>query len=678
MLVLLAAGILFAQQHTGKLFTQSIVFAQAENDSDQSSSEGKLVDSFKTEATSTYTVHTAGTTRVEHRFTITNLKPTTYLKQYSIKLQFPSVTEIAATSQGQAIKPYVVKDGPATSITLNFDDDVVGEGKTRVFTIAYTTKDVATGSGNVLEVRIPAFSSAQENQHVVYLNTPLKYGRPVRTNPNPDRQTTVGETLQLQYNRFPNDGISVLFGSEQTYDLITTYKLTNPSSSLGYTQIALPPDTSYQRMEYRLLEPRPQSMKIDEDGNWIATYLLEANTTVAVRVETQVTVTLEPDPFVPIIQPVADHVAEKPFWQSSAASVKNLAQSAMLHDIYNNVIKALSYDTERVKQGDITNRLGAEQALASPTAAVCQEYADVLIAAWRSVGVPARRLNGYAFSQNQETRPSSFRGTVLHAWVDYFDQASSRWRMVDPTWEDTTGGVDYFSEFDLNHIVLSINGISSSDPAPAGSYTESPEDAHLEVKVATATASAQPAFSATVTPRTAFGLKIPGAYTVTLENETGRAWYDTHVTLTTDAGTTVTPSQQTSTFLPFEQKIFTSALTTPLTDGWRTVPLTVTVVTAGQSEPYVITKENLTATPTIIAALATINPTTPVGVVAILCFLTAGSLLVFRRKRKTPIRRQSQKPQETTQQLPPATSIISPDSADGAGSGNDPVAGTRE
>lgn len=667
--VLLAFGLQFS---TAQLVNP--VAAQENTTESDQQAPAKLTDSFKTDATSTYTVTENGSTRVEHRFTITNQKPTTYLKQYLIKLQFPSVTEITASNQGKSIVPDVQKEGPATTITLNFDDEVVGEGKTRVFTIGYTTKDVSVGSGNVLELRIPAIAGAQESSHQVFVNLPVRYAFPVRANPKPDKQTITPESIQLHYSSFPSNGLSALFGSEQMYRLKTKYLLKNSSSSLGYTQIALPPDTSYQRMQYSVLEPKPEKMKIDEDGNWIATYLLPANTTTEVRLDAHATVTLEPDPLVPVIQPKPDHLNNKPFWQSNSATIQQFAQPALLRDVYDAVIHTLSYDTERVANGEITTRLGAEDALANPTSAVCQEYADLLIAGWRSVGIPARRLNGYAYSENKEIRPLSFQGTVLHAWVDYFDQASGRWRMVDPTWEDTTGGIDYFSEFDLNHIVLSINGVSSSDPAPAGSYSESPDEAELSVEVSEATVSAKPTFSVTIEPATAFGLKIPGSYQVTLSNQTGRAWYDTHVTMAANSGITISPPQQTSTFLPFEDKQFSATLVTAIRDGWKKTPVTFTLVAAGESEPYVITQENLTAAPALVSAIASINPSTPLGVIAFLSSLAAGSLLVFRRKRKTPLRWQSQRSQKAFEQLPPSKTVVGENPPNGSDGSNRPVA----
>ncbi len=44
------------------------------------------------------------------------------------------------------------------------------------------------------------------------------------------------------------------------------------------------------------------------------------------------------------------------------------------------------------------------------------------------------------------------------------------WVQIDPTWENTTKGVDYFNSFDLNHIAFVLKGRSSLTPYPAGAY----------------------------------------------------------------------------------------------------------------------------------------------------------------------------------------------------------------
>jgi hypothetical protein len=42
--------------------------------------------------------------------------------------------------------------------------------------------------------------------------------------------------------------------------------------------------------------------------------------------------------------------------------------------------------------------------------------------------------------------------------------------MVDPTWGNTTGGVDYFNTLDFDHIAFVVNGETSNYPIPAGGY----------------------------------------------------------------------------------------------------------------------------------------------------------------------------------------------------------------
>jgi cell division protein FtsB len=39
-----------------------------------------------------------------------------------------------------------------------------------------------------------------------------------------------------------------------------------------------------------------------------------------------------------------------------------------------------------------------------------------------------------------------------------------RWKSVDPTWESTSGGVDYFSQSLINHLAVAKRGTSSSEP----------------------------------------------------------------------------------------------------------------------------------------------------------------------------------------------------------------------
>jgi hypothetical protein len=101
------------------------------------------------------------------------------------------------------------------------------------------------------------------------------------------------------------------------------------------------------------------------------------------------------------------------------------------------------------------------------------EFTDLFIAIARAAGIPARESVGYAYTTNSRLRPLSLVADVLHAWPEYYDSEQKLWVPVDPTWANTTGGVNYFDKLDFNHIVFAHYGKSSDYPYPAGFYRKS-------------------------------------------------------------------------------------------------------------------------------------------------------------------------------------------------------------
>jgi len=101
------------------------------------------------------------------------------------------------------------------------------------------------------------------------------------------------------------------------------------------------------------------------------------------------------------------------------------------------------------------------------------QLADFFIALARAQGIPARELEGAAFSTSPELKPLSLSQDILHAWPEYYDEQKQSWIQVDPTWANTTGGIDYFNKLDLNHFVFVIHGSDPLKPPPAGSYKKS-------------------------------------------------------------------------------------------------------------------------------------------------------------------------------------------------------------
>ena len=164
-----------------------------------------------------------------------------------------------------------------------------------------------------------------------------------------------------------------------------------------------------------------------------------------------------------------EYLKEQPFWQTTDKRIKELALELKTpYKIYKYVVDNLKYDFKRLQTG--MPRLGALGVLKNPSSAVCLEFTDLFIALARAAGIPAREVNGFAYTQNSKERPLSLVKDVLHAWPEYYDSDMQTWVMVDPTWENTTGGTDYFYTLDFDHLAFVIKGISSTYPIPAGAY----------------------------------------------------------------------------------------------------------------------------------------------------------------------------------------------------------------
>lgn len=78
---------------------------------------------------------------------------------------------------------------------------------------------------------------------------------------------------------------------------------------------------------------------------------------------------------------------------------------------------------------DVTHVHSTIEEVLELRAGVCQDFAHLMIGCCRSIGLPARYVSGYLYSQ----RGSGIRGhEAMHAWLEC-PMADGRWLAVDPT-----------------------------------------------------------------------------------------------------------------------------------------------------------------------------------------------------------------------------------------------------
>ncbi|MES2186037.1 MAG: transglutaminase family protein [Pseudomonadota bacterium] len=80
---------------------------------------------------------------------------------------------------------------------------------------------------------------------------------------------------------------------------------------------------------------------------------------------------------------------------------------------------------------------------------VCQDFAHIMVACLRTMGVPARYVSGYLLTEPPPGKPRLIGSDASHAWVSVYvppadgdAAAEGRWHDFDPT-NDRTPGEDY-------------------------------------------------------------------------------------------------------------------------------------------------------------------------------------------------------------------------------------------
>lgn len=432
---------------------------------------------FNVDAIVTYNVQDSGSTVVTHNVTLTNNFSTLYATTYTLSLENIDVQNVsAAGSDGKGIPTDVQKSGDKTDIKLTFPDAVVGKNAARHFSINYESGGFATRTGEVWEVSIPRISDASSFQnYLVNLNIPPSFGLEAYISPRPTSSTQdeSGKKYTFTKTQVAETGITAGFGQFQVFTFNLSYHLENPLSISSETQVALPPDTAFQKVYFTKISPTPNNVLVDSDGNWLADFKLTPRQRVDVTVTGSVQIFAGYRPFPkPSPQELSANLKEMSYWQVNDPQIKALAaQLKTPKAIYDYVTSTLKYDFGRVQPN--VQRMGAIQALANPTQAICMEFTDTFIAIARAAGIPAREINGYAYTENPELQPLSLVADVLHSWPEYYDSQKGSWIPVDPTW-GSTSGIDFFDKLDLRHFAFVIHGVDSTKPYPPGSYKLGP------------------------------------------------------------------------------------------------------------------------------------------------------------------------------------------------------------
>lgn len=473
----------------------------------------------------TYEFASSGEARVTQEISLINQSADYYVSEYGLNLVGGKITDVAAYDSIGPLKVKTQEKDENTLIVLTFNEKVVGKGKVLSFILKYRIVNLAQKEGNLWQITIPKLVEKEKiDDYQLLIKLPKTMGKVAFVNPTPrsEEQDEGFTLLNFHKEDLLNYGVAITLGQYQTFVFRLNYWLKNPTANPVFQEIALPPDTDYQTVFYQSIQPEPETVTIDADGNWLAQYLLEPGQELNITADGQVNIFSQPQNKNDKL-PNADWLAEKKYWPVNDERIKKLAQELKTPEkIYRYVVNNLTYDYKEIKKDAV--RKGAVEVLAHPEHSVCSDFTDLFVSLCRAAGIPARELSGYAYSENEKIIALAANDDVLHSWAEYFDTEKKRWIMVDPTWENTSGGLDYFRKFDMAHFVFAIHGQDSVLPLPAGSYKQG-DNKQILVSFGKEIPPGPKYFSLKkISPKTIYSLK-GNQLILELKNESGYALY---------------------------------------------------------------------------------------------------------------------------------------------------------
>jgi hypothetical protein len=407
--------------------------------------------------------------KVRFNIKITNLKTEVYVNKFAIG--FPKTFTIAnlqsSDDRGQ-IEPKITSDEFNTKVEMEFSNPNIGRDSVNNFYLNFDQSNLFQLNGKVWEVVLPVIENRQDGNYQIVVILPEKGDRKISiAKPKP---SSIVEN-KIIWDNPTEKTIYAVFGDYQVYKTELVYHLKNYEVIPVVTEVTFPPDTLYQKTFIDSVNPPPTTSYQDNDGNLFGKYLLKPLETKTITykgfVEVFPSARSEIKPIINQQIEIQKNflLTSQKYWKiDKLDKIVNLTSP---RDIYDFTVKNLKYNYQKVIANNI--RLGANQVLINPDQAVCLEFTDLFVGISREKGIMAREVEGFGFSFDPKLQPLSLVSDVLHAWPEYYDENLRLWIPLDPTWENTSG-IDYFTSFDMNHIVFAIHGKKSDYPLPAGMY----------------------------------------------------------------------------------------------------------------------------------------------------------------------------------------------------------------
>ncbi len=431
-----------------------------------------------------YQVTSDANTRVEEVYTVTNNTSNRYLQSIVLSVPVDDVKNLSVEYQDGTAIPFTTNKKVSSQsgysydyveINITFPRNNAGQNSRWGFVVSYSTAKLVETKGSAHTVTIPAVPQDASDKYSVELLVPESFGSIHATGQAPTRLEN--QNGQQRYVFKDKESLKkttlLVFGDSTIYEVNFNFPLDNKSNFTSTFTVALPPNTSGQKVLIQKLDPQPKSTRLDADGNILADYDVPAKTKIVVStnvigVISYIDYDLSKSGTLAEIPKdlVAKYTSPQQYWDSTNPEIVAKANELIkgkntvaeqVRAINDYVVSTLTYNDEKIKYNV---RQGGLKALQEPSNAVCLEYSDLTISLLRAAKIPARMPVGYGYSGN--LKKSSSVSDSLHSWVQAY-VPNVGWMNLDPTWNEKFNS---FGSSDLDHMTFLLWGEKDNSPAP--------------------------------------------------------------------------------------------------------------------------------------------------------------------------------------------------------------------
>jgi len=382
--------------------------------------------------------------RARYEVTLTSISQyPSYVHYFTVNLPFSGISDIEVMYNGKKTYFNTYYYDKYTQVVPDFSGIVVKSDLSQSFTLNFLVEDY-TGleDNNVKLVNIPAKFATDIDVTKVTLSYESNLGELKYLSVAHDSTKTNGTNIEISFDNPTYTSISALIGSDIVYNFNINETYENNDENKRIVEVNIPVTNSYQRIVINSISPSPFKTSIDDSNNIIAFYEISPGDSKNIKMD--IDVIYSANDLLSIDVPKLTSSNE--FWRVNSEILSqyqlfktNLNADNEVASIYSFILSTFSQDLEN------TNiRLGAQSAFDKKVDLSDKDYVDATIALLRANNVPARMVEGFVFTKEQNV--------YKHTWLEYYNNDEG-WAILDPFLDDNSSD-DLYNYTFYDHIAI--------------------------------------------------------------------------------------------------------------------------------------------------------------------------------------------------------------------------------